>query len=256
MLVPPRLWIWALCLGLFAAFPRLSPATEPPDLGECPIMPWEPPHAEIFLETEDQGRLYFCCDRCRYDWLQSQGQKLKGPLKKLSDAGLRLDRALGSPGKPLPSPELETKEDPLSYLGRFHPATVHFPIVAFVLAFLAEIFFTWTRRRKYRDIAHFLILVGACLSPVVAALGWCSGGFVAFPMDLQGILEWHKWLGVGLALGSLVLAYASSHIQDQASGGWTWVYRILLLAAALTVLFTAGLGGLLVYGPDHYSLPG
>ena len=50
------------------------------------------------------------------------------------------------------------------WLGRFHPALVHFPVALILAALVAEIVCVATRAGRYGDIARFLVNVAAWIS--------------------------------------------------------------------------------------------
>lgn len=194
---------------------------------ECPLMPWEPARAEIFV---DQGgaRTHFCCDRCRRDWLRADSPELAA-----QDAG---------------------KGGWMGALGRLHPLSVHFPIALLMLGALAELLFLMSRRDFFREGARFCTLFGALSAPPAALLGWCAGGFATFPGDLSNILWLHKWSGTALALLAVVTGILSERCPTRERPDRVRLYRVALFASAFLVAVVGFLGGQLVYGPDPLGL--
>jgi len=89
-----------------------------------------------------------------------------------------------------------------------------------------------------------------------AALGWLAALDAKYPAVLMAILERHRWVGVGASLLA-VLSASAGELSRRAGRmpALRWSYRVLLFAAAAGVALTGYLGGSLVYGPEHFSLP-
>lgn len=253
--------VGASATPLPTAAPPPAPAeatTAPEELGECPLLPWETVNPRIFL---DQGgtRTYFCCSRCLRDWIQADPIRLRDALARAARAGDDLDQALGGEycqsRVPQDGASLHTARGPsMDALGRLHPATVHFPIAFFLGAAFAELMLLWRGGDFWRSGSRFCAWAGAVTAPVAAAFGWAAGGWVAFPGDLAGILRLHKWTGTGVAIAGLVTAALVEMATRRESASLRNLYRVVLAATALAVLVAGYLGGLLVYGPDHYTV--
>ena len=235
-----------------------SPADLPPVLGECPLLPWEPANPRIFV---DQGghRTHFCCTRCLRDWIQADPLRLRDALAQAARAGDDLDQVLGGEYCQSRVPEdgtsLHTARGPtMDALARLHPATVHFPIAFFLGAALAELLFLWRGGEFWKAGSRFSSWAGAVTAPVAAALGWAAGGWVAYPGDLAGILRLHKWVGTGVAVAGLLTAALVEVATRRESDALRNLYRVILFGTAAAVAVAGYLGGLLVYGPDHYAV--
>lgn len=191
---------------------------------ECPVLPWEQANRGIFLEV-DGKRTYFCCDRCRRDWIRA------------------------SAGTP-PTPKGST----LELLARLHPLSVHFPIAFLCLAALAELLSLLLGSGFFREGARFNLVFAGLSAPLAAALGWLAGSGLVFPEDLADLAVWHLRLGLATAGVSVLAAALSESCPDRDRPGRVRAYRLLLTLALALVLATGYLGGQLVYGPDHLSL--
>lgn len=132
----------------------------------------------------------------------------------------------------------------LDWIGRLHPAIVHFPLAFFPAALLTAI--AGRRRPAFARPVQFLVLAGGILAPIAALLGWLD----ALNADPGRLLTVHRWLGTGIGLAGLALAF------------WAWKrpdeYRrpamIWALAAITAALLLQGwYGGALVHGADHMS---
>jgi uncharacterized membrane protein len=134
----------------------------------------------------------------------------------------------------------------LRFLGRLHPATVHFPIALLSVAALVEL---WRMARRQELAASTVICLGlgAAGAAVAAVLGW-------FLEEFDGghageLVEWHKYLG--LTATALVLVAALLLVRARRSPRALLLLRVLLLAGAGLVGLTGYLGGELVFGRDH-----
>ena len=139
------------------------------------------------------------------------------------------------------------------FYGQFHPAATHFPVALLLVAALAELVFCFRPQRILHDIAAFNLHVGALAALVVASMGWAMAATMGIEPDLRSTLSWHRWLGSGTAVWS-VLTVALWWWQGRLSGpGRLKLYRAALFGGAVLVSITGHLGGLLVYGLDFYS---
>src|SRR5437763_17072907 len=88
----------------------------------------------------------------------------------------------------------------MSFIGKFHPLLVHFPIALVLAAAAAELVVLATRRQAWRTVAVANIRAGAALGVVTAITGWL---FAASPLiDASPSLEWHRWVGMAGAAGA------------------------------------------------------
>ena len=108
--------------------------------------------------------------------------------------------------------------DPLTWLGREHPAMVHLPIAAALLVPVVLLLSLWRREEGWLRTAQFLAWAGMLGSgaALLSGLLWARqldliapGGWLAQAKDghLQGLLRTHQFLALGgLVLGLLTLA--------------------------------------------------
>ena len=132
----------------------------------------------------------------------------------------------------------------MSFIGKFHPLLVHFPIALVLAAAAAELVVIATSRKAWHTVAVANIRAGAVMGVVTAITGWL---FAASPLvDATRSLEWHRWLGMAGAAGAMGAALLSSrlHVSSRAA----FVYRFTLFVTALLVGITGHLGGALVWG--------
>jgi len=132
----------------------------------------------------------------------------------------------------------------MSFIGKFHPLLVHFPI-ALVLADAAELVVLATPRQAWRTVAVVNIRAGAAMGVVTAITGWL---FASSPLvDASPSLEWHRWVGMAGAAGAIGAALLSSRLR-LSSRRAAFVYRCALFVTALLVAISGHLGGSLVWG--------
>jgi uncharacterized membrane protein len=133
----------------------------------------------------------------------------------------------------------------MSFIGKFHPLLVHFPIALVLTAAAAELVVIATLRQAWRTVAVTNIRGGAALGVVTAITGWL---FASSPgIDATTSLEWHRWLGVAGAAGAIGAALLSSRLHGS-SRRVAFGYRVTLFVTALLVAIAGHLGGTLVWG--------
>jgi uncharacterized membrane protein len=133
----------------------------------------------------------------------------------------------------------------MTYIGKFHPLLVHFPIALVLAAAAAELVVIATTRQAWRTVALANIRAAAALGVVTVITGWL---FASSPLvDASPSLEWHRWVGVAGAAGAIGAAVLSwrLHVLSRRSA---FVYRFTLFFTALLVVITGHLGGALVWG--------
>jgi mono/diheme cytochrome c family protein/uncharacterized membrane protein len=138
------------------------------------------------------------------------------------------------------------------WLGKFHPASVHFPIALLTAAAVAELVrMVWGK--PFDVVARYCLWFGFLTAVLTGVLGWCAGGFHL--TDTSWIKMTHRWLGtstVACAGLVLVLSELSQHPDRHRTRVW---FRVLLFVAAGLVSATGFFGGAITFGLDHYTWP-
>ncbi len=138
---------------------------------------------------------------------------------------------------------MDTLADLGSFLGRLHLVLLHLPIGFIGSLVLIEVAARRPRWREARSATGLVLAASIAVTWLTAALGWLlaeAGGYEG------GLLDWHRWTGVGVAVLTVLLGLA--HLAKQHRG-----YQILL-AATLTLTVIAGhLGGSLTHGPGFLT---
>jgi uncharacterized membrane protein len=132
----------------------------------------------------------------------------------------------------------------LDWLGRLHPAIVHFPIAFFPAALFTAI--VGRRRPAFATPVQFLVVAGGIIAPVAAVLGWLD----ALNANPDPLLSVHRWLGTAIGLGALGLGVWAWRRPDQARSTGM-VFALALITAAMVV--QGWYGGAMVHGIDHMN---
>ena len=139
------------------------------------------------------------------------------------------------------------------WLGRFHPASAHLPIGLILGAALAEFLVILGVRASLRTAARFCLVVGAAGAVGSVVLGWWNAEAPSFVLPSNEWLAIHRWVGVSTAGVSIAAVVFSSLEAVRSTRGVLVAYRIALFVAALLVSAGGFLGGVMLYGIDHYS---
>ena len=112
-------------------------------------------------------------------------------------------------------------------------------------AFAAETFGVARGKPDWRAAARIMLVIGALGAVVAAFLGWFAGGFYLYDRNL--ILTTHRYLGMTVAIGSVLLAWAGlsrfHHGRSEEK-----IFAGLLGLLTIGVLVQAFLGGTFMHG--------
>jgi len=136
---------------------------------------------------------------------------------------------------------------PTDFLGRLHPALVHFPIALFLAAALAELILFARPASGLEPTVRFLIYTGAAGGVIATLLGWLAGGVRM--SDRSETLGLHRWTGTGIALAGVV----ATIIVYRAKSGRLLI-RLLLAGIATALLFQSYWGAEMSLGPNHMNM--
>jgi len=118
------------------------------------------------------------------------------------------------------------------FIGRFHPLLLHLPIGILIYAYLHFSYNFFFEKRKSLDLS-FALGLGAIASIISALSGYWLSSHGGYEGDL---VFYHKWLGIGVAIGSVILF---------------WRYQPKQRSSFFFVLFTIFMALLAVTG--HYG---
>ncbi len=141
----------------------------------------------------------------------------------------------------------------IRFVGKFHSVAVHFPVALIVVAALAEVLAFVTKKSLFRDAARFSLVVGAMVGIAAVAVGWSAGAFTNYPTELSRTFVLHKWLGTCIGVLLVVAAILCEVYHRRGSRAAGAGYRLILAVAVVLIGLTGHFGGILVYGPGHYS---
>ena len=133
-------------------------------------------------------------------------------------------------------------------LDNIHPLFVHFPIALLSLFFVFDLLGSIAGKAEWRNAAGWFLYSGALFAGMTVAAGLIAADSVAHGGDVHDIMENHEDLGISVLLLAVTLSGWRLLAKGSISGAANTLY--LLFAAILSglLLFTADLGGLMVYG--------
>ena len=136
----------------------------------------------------------------------------------------------------------------LSWLGRFHAASTHFPVGLLVAAVLSEVLAMLSHRASWLVCTRFLVTVGAVGAVSTTVLGWLNDY-----SGVSAVYQFHQWIGTATALWAVISAGCALFFECREGTADRYRLRVTLFIGAILVLAAGFLGGLLVYGVDHYK---
>lgn len=248
----------------------------------CPVTTTEKADPNIYVDYKGQ-RIHFCCQKCKRDFLDNPDAYLGNLQLSGSDSALDTltpasqDASINGPGSSVSrvgdadevaadhqhesSPESDhdhatdhgERAGVLSFLGKFHPVVVHFPIALVITALI----FVGSRlvlgREVFDQMAVIVMYWAAFFAVVAALLGLARGSGASFPSFLQEYFEWHRLVGL-ISTGLTVLtALAGYYWRRAGTPRSRRLFRSLLVLNVIAIGVTGHLGATLVYGPNYYG---
>ncbi|HLT51584.1 MAG TPA: c-type cytochrome domain-containing protein [Arenibacter sp.] len=129
--------------------------------------------------------------------------------------------------------------DLVTWLGRFHPVVLHFPIVLLLIAAVIGL---------SGNKVPGLLLGVATFSVLVTAI---TGFFLGTGPDPKGnLVFWHQWMGVGVAILAVVWYWIDINPLKQ-----IYLVRTIQVMLIILVGLTGHYGGMLTHGEDFLDLP-
>jgi uncharacterized membrane protein len=141
----------------------------------------------------------------------------------------------------------------IRWLGKFHPATVHFPIALLTAAAIAELLRMAAGKPAFDAISRYCVWFGALTAVAAGVLGWFRAGFR--PTDASWVMMTHRWLGTSTAVCASLALVLSELSRRPDRRRIRVCFRVALLVVALLVSITGFFGGAVVFGLDHYTWP-
>lgn len=219
---------------------------------EAYVVPGDPDRSDIYLQME---------------WGEMPPPKSK--FGKATVEQIELVKQWVLAGAPAPTaeaiaaiepPQAEKNTDPLppaqsfgdrllSWLGRLHPATVHFPIAFLIGAALFELWMMVGGKRELAFTVRYCVWIGASGAIGAAALGWLHADYAGFANET--VMQ-HRVVGIVVAVWGVVSVWAVER-QHRRDNGSRALVRWTVLIGAILVAIAGHLGGAITYGPHHYD---
>lgn len=135
----------------------------------------------------------------------------------------------------------------LTALENLHPLFVHFPIALLSLFFLLDGLGWLVGKAAWRQAAGWFLYAGAPFAGLTVAMGLIAAGSVAHGGDVHEIMEHHEHLGISVFLLASALALWRWLAKGDIQGPANTLYLLLSAILIGLLVFTADLGGLMVY---------
>lgn len=140
------------------------------------------------------------------------------------------------------------------WLGRLHPALVHFPIALMVVALAAEVCCIVTREGRYADTARFLVNIAAWVAIPVAATGFLRAGHVTLDAAGQHAFAIHRIFGIATPVLAFLCAGLSAGVRRSGQIWELMLFRVVLLMTAVSAVMAGLYGGEIVFGAGFFPL--
>jgi uncharacterized membrane protein len=131
--------------------------------------------------------------------------------------------------------------------GRFHPATVHFPIAMLSGAALMEFLQIVRRKPDLSPATLTMTIIGLASSVLASLMGWIN----ASAKNPSGAIELHRWAGVATVAAAILAMVFVLRARD-AQAWKIHAARASLFFCLIVVSLAGHWGGVLVYGDDYY----
>ncbi len=135
----------------------------------------------------------------------------------------------------------------LSWFGKFHAASTHFPVGLLSVAVLSEFLGWLTKKPTWLVCTRFLLVLGAASAGFTAALGWLNDY-----SGVSAVYAFHKWMGTATALWAVLSAGNALFFECREGTMERNRLRVTVLVGALLVSGAGFLGGAITFGLDHY----
>ncbi len=241
----------------------------------CPVTTTEKVDKNVFLDYKGR-RIYFCCNKCRRDFLANPDAYLAnlqttdnatGDSSATAEAVHEEDVSTKQAVAAHPDIAGTSEHDEtgvhehehggssgvIAFLGKLHPAVVHFPIALVLVALAFVVVRLIFGLERYEEMAATIIYWAAFSAIVAALLGLARASGSKFPSFLESYFLWHRALGLVTAVLTTVTAVTAFEWKHSGSRKLLVVFRILLVLTAVVVGIAGHLGATLVFGPNYYS---
>ena len=242
MSLAPRFLILALAILV----PMTASGQEAVMNTTCPVMPLEEVNAESEEVTFRGKKIRLCCDKCVQKF-QADPERYLDRLPQFAPGTDEIAAKVESsqpPPRPAPDGLWRT-------IGKLHVLVIHFPIALILVAAVLEALSMLKRRVPYGPEMRPLMIIAGLSSIAAVASGLVHADHETLAPSLEKVLFWHRVLGIAtavLASGAAILGEVSRRSEGSRMRLW---YRLVLLAAAVTVALTGHDGGAMVFGQNY-----
>lgn len=137
--------------------------------------------------------------------------------------------------------------DLIPFIGRFHPLILHLPIGMLVGVAVLE-WMSWFKREVGSFALTFLLSLATISSICAAATGLLLSWSETYNAES---IFWHQWLGIGVALTSLLaLVLRVRALKDEGNRG-LGPYRYALTLCMILLMFAGHGGGSITHGSNY-----
>lgn len=135
----------------------------------------------------------------------------------------------------------------VAVLDNIHPLLVHFPIALLSLFFLLDLVGSFADKSEWRRAASWFLYCGTVLAGLTMAAGLMAAASVPHGGDVHEIMENHEHLGISVFLLASALAIWRWLAKEHITGPANTLHLLSAAILATMLMFTADLGGLMVY---------
>lgn len=135
----------------------------------------------------------------------------------------------------------------IANMDNIHPLLVHFPIAFLSAFFVLDLVGTLAKKPQCRNVAGWLLYLGAVTAVFTVTAGFIAAGSVAHGDDVHTIMERHEHFGVSVLSLAILLSAWRLKSGGVIEGGANSFFLILAALLCMLMLLGADLGGLMVY---------
>lgn len=143
----------------------------------------------------------------------------------------------------------ENSESWLLWFGNYHFIFIHFPIALIVMAFIAELIFSWGKNPQYNAIVNFLLISAAIFAIPTILSGLSLEGSGVVTEETNPLLEWHKIFGYATLSLTIITIIARNFLKLRS------LYLLCLMLLLISVIIASHLGGMMAFEGYHLLPP-
>lgn len=143
----------------------------------------------------------------------------------------------------------------ITFIGKFHPMVVHFPIALLIAAALSETIAIVRSKSGISEVTIFCLFLGSISAFAAVVLGWinASGAEYSETIGSISVVTLHRWTGVATMIVAIVASFLAIKAKESSDFTKVKVFRGVLFASAILVSIAGHLGASLVFGLDYFS---